>query len=353
MFSPDLIKKNDPSNIHKIYDSWPDLAQKSYQEKKEKPNFDGIDHIVLLGMGGSGTISDVLSSILSKSDIHTYTVKGYHLPATVDKNTLVIATSVSGETDETITVLKDSLETSCKKIAFSKGKTKLESFCKKNGITHGTPEFYHSPRSSFVSFLYYILDSLDPILGIKKGDILESIKSLQSLQKEIGTSNLDQSKNRALGLANWITGTPIVYYPWGLSASAIRFKNCLNENAKMHAIVEDVIEASHNGIVAWERQSSFQPILIEGQDDFIKTKERWKILKEFFKQKNIDYKEVHSVSGSILAKLVTLIYLLDYTSIYKSFLLGIDPAPVEPIDFVRKKLFHDSLDSKFQINNDK
>lgn len=334
------IKKFDSSNIHETYDGWSDIAKSSYELKKEKAEFDGIDHVVFLGMGGSGTISDVLSSILSKSDIHTFTVKGYHLPATVDKNTLVIATSVSGETDETITVLEDSLKTNCKKIAFSRGKTTLESFCKKNGIQHGTPEFYHSPRASFVSFLYYILDSLDSTLRIKKEGILESIKSLHSIQKEIGTSNLDPSKNKALNLASWMTGTPVIYYPWGLSASAIRFKNSLNENAKMHAIVEDVIEACHNGVVAWERPSHFQPILIQGSDDYIKTKERWKILKEFFEQKNIDYREVHSVNGSILAKLATLIYLLDYTSIYKSFLLGIDPSPVTPIDFVKKKLAH-------------
>ena len=342
MLSPEFIKMNDPSNIHTVYDIWPEIVEKSYHAKKEKPEFDGIDHIVFLGMGGSGSISDILSSILSRSDIHTCAVKGYHLPATVDRNTLVIATSLSGETDETLTVLKDSLKTDCKRIAFSKGDTRLEQFCKKNGIHHGTPEYYHSPRASFVSFLYYILDSLDSTLHIKKEDMLESISSLTTLQKEIGTQNLDPSKNRSLGLASWITGTPVIYCPWGLAASAVRFKNCLNENAKMHAIVEDVIEACHNGIVAWERKSNFQPILIEGQDDFIKTKERWKIIKELFDEKKIEYRELYSVKGGILAKLVNLIYILDYTSIYKAFLLGVDPAPVGPIDFVKTKLTHES-----------
>lgn len=153
-----------------------------------------------------------------------------------------------------------------------------------------------------------------------------------------------------MALAKWISGTPVIYYPWGLSAAATRFKNSLNENAKMHAIAEDVIEASHNGIVAWERPSNFQPILIQGQDDYIKTKERWKILKEFFDSKNIEYREVHSVQGSILTKLVTLIYLLDYTSIYKAFLLGVDPSPIGPIDFVKKKLGQDKIDYNLAQN---
>ena len=74
------------------------------------------------------------------------------------------------------------------------------------------------------------------------------------------------------------------------------------------------------------------------QDDFIKTKERWKILKKFFEEKNIEYKEIHTVNGSILSKLINLIYLLDYSTIYRAVLLEIDPTPIEAIDFVKSKL---------------
>ena len=337
MLRPDIVSTNDPTGLHLVYDDWPEIASKSYKLEKEKTNFDSIDHIVLLGMGGSGTISDILVSILSKSNIHTSAVKGYHLPSTVDKNTLVIATSVSGETDETITVFKDALKKNCKKIAFSKKQTGLDLFCKKNKIPHYTPDVYHSPRASLMSFLYYVLDTLGDILQIKQHDITESILSLESLQKNINSSNLT-STNKSLDLAEWISGTPVIYYPWGLSSAAIRFKNSLNENAKMHVIAEDVIEASHNGIVAWEKNSKFQPILIQGQDDYIKTKERWDILKEFFKSKDIEYKEIHSVNGSILTKIVNLIYLLDYATIYKAFLSNIDPAPVDAINFFKNKL---------------
>ena len=104
---------------------------------------------------------------------------------------------------------------------------------------------------------------------------------------------------------------------FGLQAAAIRFKNSLQENAKFHAMAEDVLEASHNGIVSWERSSDVKPVLITGEDDYIKTKERWKILKEYFKINNIEYREILSVNGSILSKLINLIYLLDYSTIYR------------------------------------
>jgi len=131
---------------------------------------------------------------------------------------------------------------------------------------------------------------------------------------------------------------PLIYYPWGLQAAAIRFKNSLQENSKSHAIAEDVIEACHNGIVSWEKSSQIQPILIRGQDDYIKTKERWEILKQYFEQNKIDYREIHSVEGPILSKIINLIYLFDYTSIYLAIKNGIDPTPIKSIDFVKNKL---------------
>ena len=79
-------------------------------------------------------------------------------------------------------------------------------------------------------------------------------------------------------------------------------------------------------------------ILIFGKDDYVKTKERWEILKEFFQIKNIEYNQVCSANGSILTKLVCLVYFLDYVSIYRAILSKIDPSPVTSIDFIKKKL---------------
>ena len=103
-------------------------------------------------------------------------------------------------------------------------------------------------------------------------------------------------------------------------------------------MIEDVIESCHNGIVAWDKKSSINPILIQGSDDYIKTKQRWLILKEFFEKNNIQYIEIFSINGNILSKLINLIYLLDYSTIYKAVLSNIDPTPVIPIDFVKGKL---------------
>ncbi|TLX69412.1 MAG: glucose-6-phosphate isomerase, partial [Thaumarchaeota archaeon] len=182
-----------------------------------------------------------------------------------------------------------------------------------------------------------ILKVLGPVLPVKKNDIIDSIKELENTSKQISSTNLSE-KNLSLNLAEWISGTPVIYYPFGLQAAAIRFKNSLQENAKIHAMAEDVIEACHNDIVAWERVSDVKPILLEGANDYVKTKERWQILKTYFEKNKIDYKEVLSVNGSIISKLINLIYLLDYSTIYLAALTGVDPSPIKSIDFIKDRL---------------
>ena len=100
------LKKYDPNGIHNVYDKWAHIAKDAYDSDLEPVDFNNIEHVVFSGMGGSGTIGDLFSSILSKTNVHTTVVKGYELPKTVDENTLVVITSVSGNTVETITTLE-------------------------------------------------------------------------------------------------------------------------------------------------------------------------------------------------------------------------------------------------------
>ena len=336
MLDLSTIEKYDLQKMYKIYDKWPEIARESFESSQESVDFDGVDHMVFAGMGGSGAIGDIFSSILSKTNIHVNVVKGYHLPQTVDSSTLVVVVSVSGNTTESFSVLDSAYKMKSKIVVFSSGGKMLE-YCTKNKIKHRIIPQYHSPRASFTSYLYTMLNVLQSTLEIKQHDIFESIKKLEELNREISSSNLTD-ENPSLNLAKWIHDIPIIYYPFGLQSAAIRFKNSLQENVKMHAFAEDVIETCHNGIVSWERKSNIQPILIEGQDDHIKTKERWQILKEFLQQNKIKYREIMSVNGSIISKIINLIYLLDYSTIYKAVLDGVDPTPVKSIDYIKNNL---------------
>jgi glucose/mannose-6-phosphate isomerase len=332
----DDVKSFDSYNMCEVYDRWPQIASDNFSTNFSKVDIKNIDHIVFAGMGGSGTIGDVFASILSKTDIHVSIVKGYLLPKTVDDNTLVVSTSISGNTLETISILKNVEKLNAEFVALSSGGI-MEKYCKDKKIKYYKIKQEHSPRASFVAFLYSTLNILEQIVPVKKTDVSKSIQSLFNVQKLISSKNLNKT-NEALQIAEWIKEIPLVYYPWGLQSAAIRFKNSMQENAKMHIITEDVIEASHNGIVAWDKPNNIQPILIQGKDDFVKTKERWKIVKELFSEKGIQYKEIFSQQGNILNKLVGLIYLLDYTSIYNAIISKTDPSPIKSIDFIKKRL---------------
>ena len=336
MLTKDNLEKSDSDGMHNVYDKWSHIARDAYNSDLESVDFKDIDNVVFSGMGGSGAVGDLFSSILSKSNVHTTVVKGYELPKTVDKNTLVVITSISGNTIEVLTTLESATKKDCSVIAFSSG-GRMESFCTKNNVEFRKIPQIHSPRASFPSYVYSILKTLNSIIPIKKQEITNSLEKLELVSKEISSENLSDT-NPSLNLANWITGIPIIYYPWGLQAAAIRFKNSLQENAKTHAIIEDVIESGHNGIVSWEKPSDMVPIMIEGKDDHIKTKERWTILRQYFEENNIAYKEISSLEGGILSKIMSLIYLLDYSTIYYAARLGINPSPIKSIDFIKERL---------------
>jgi glucose/mannose-6-phosphate isomerase len=330
------LVKVDSKKMFQIYDQWPELAFESYNKDQIEFGYDKFDHIVFVGMGGSGTIGDIFSSILSKENIHVSVVKGYHLPKTVTSNSLVVLTSISGNTSETLSVLKSSKKSDYKLVVFSSGGL-MESYCKEKNLNFYKIPFIHSPRSSLLIFLYSMLKILKPIMPVNVSDVKQSLNDLKKTQNKISSSNLSNS-NTSLQLARWISGIPAIYYPWGLQSAAIRFKNSLQENAKLHSMCEDIIETSHNGVVSWQKKSNVQPILLRGNADHKKTKERWNIVKEYFHNNNIDFYEIESTEDSILSKIVNLIYVTDFTSIYSAVLNGMDPSPVEPIDFIKSKL---------------
>jgi len=312
--------------MYNTYDAWPEISKEAYQENQEYPDFENTDHIIFSG----------LAAIFSKTNIHVTVVKGYLLPKTVDQNTLVITTSISGNTLETLSVLESAKKHTKKILAFSDG-GKLKKFCDSNNLEHKNIPMIHSPRASLPRILYNVLNVLKTILPINHTDIEDSIKQMELLRNKINSSNLTP-QNPSLDLAEWITDIPLIYYPWGLRPAATRFKNSIHENAKTHAITEDIIEACHNEVMGWETKSNIQPILIQGVDDYIKTKERWKILKEFFEEKNIAYREVFSIEGNILSKLMHMIYFFDYATIYLAAKNGIDPSPIQSIDYIKKRI---------------
>jgi len=182
------IQRYDSQKMYEAYEKWPEIAQENYYKDLPKIQFRNIDHIVFAGVGGSGTIGDVISSILSKNNIHTNVVKGYLLPKTVDSNTLIITTSVSGNSKEALTILQNVKKSNGKFLAFSSG-GKMKKHSIKNNIPYCEIPEIHSPRASFPCYLYSILNVLEDVIPVKKQDIKESISLLMKTKKKMHVVN--------------------------------------------------------------------------------------------------------------------------------------------------------------------
>src|SRR3989304_8202997 len=191
MLDKATLEKYDTDKMYEIYDKWPQIARESFDADYEPVDFGNVNHIVFAGMGGSGAIGDIMAAILSKTNVHVDVVKGYLLPRTVSPNIVVVATSVSGDTSETLNVLDSTKQFTRKIIAFSSG-GKMEKYCKEKNIEYRKIPLMHSPRASFTGFLYSILKILGPMLPIKKEDVYESIDVIERLSKEIGSTNLSE-----------------------------------------------------------------------------------------------------------------------------------------------------------------
>ena len=336
MIDNTFVKTIDTQGMAEAYSHWSIMAKKAYETPIKELQDIKTDHIIFTGMGGSGALGDIFESILSNTDIHVDIVKGYRLPETAGSDSLVVATSVSGNTNETLHVLDSAVKAKCQTISFSDG-GKLGEYCKSKNLDYRRIQTSHSPRTSMPTFLYTMLSVLRNNVPVPEADIIKSISVLETITPSVSKPELG-TKNQSLELAQWLPEIPIIYYPWGLRAAAIRFKNSLQENAKTHAMAEDIMETCHNGIVSWVRDSVVRPVLVYGTDDHAKTKERWTILEGFFRHNGISYRTIKAPGSSILERLIGLIYILDYASIYRAIILGVDPTPVVPIDYIKSKL---------------
>ena len=127
------INKFDSQKMHKVYDMWPKIAKESYFSDLDLVEYEKSDHIIFAGMGGSGAIGDIFSAILSKTSTHVTVAKGYHLPKTVTEDSVVVISSISGNTIETISMLENAIKLNSKIIVFSDG-GKIEKICKEKNI---------------------------------------------------------------------------------------------------------------------------------------------------------------------------------------------------------------------------
>jgi len=306
---------------------------------------DGLTSIVALGMGGSAIGAEFASAHLeNRLPVPMRVVRGYVVPEYVGPNTLVLASSYSGNTEETLSAFDESLARGARVICVTTG-GRLAELAGERGldvvrIPAGLP-----PRAALGYSLLpqlWILHKLglapDPTREIEEATgVAAELAGLYAVQR-------DTADNAAKQLAEWFfQQIPVVYgaVPWtGVVAS--RWCGQISENSKLIGHRNELPEMNHNEIVGW---SAARPVggisrvvFLRDSGEHPRVARRFEVTKRIIDDTGADTREVWSMGESQFARLISLVVLGDFMSYYLAMLTGADPTPVEPIDRLKAAL---------------
>ena len=294
-----------------------------------------IKSVLICGLGGSGIGGTIISDIVSlKTDVPIVSTKDYNIPNFVNQNTLVVVSSYSGNTEETLFAL-EKCEKKKAEIAIITSGGKLKKISKEKkynciSIPEGSPPramFGYSFTQLFFVFYYYglISDSF-------KDDFKNSISLI--------TKHVDSIKKEAFRLAEKLYGkTPVIYVVAGFEGVAIRFRQQINENSKMLCWHHVIPEMNHNELLGWRTNvSNLAVVYFRNNSDYNRNQIRIEINKKIISKYTKNITEVWSQGDSVIENTLYHIHLGDWVSWYLSEMNKVDAIEIDVIDFLKAEL---------------
>ena len=342
-----LFKRYDPEGMLICLHEMPQLCQQAWQMAMDfdlPQDYARVDKVVILGMGGSAIGGELVRSLaVSEAKLPLLICRDYNLPAFVDADTLVIASSYSGMTEETLSSFEQALETEAKKLVITSG-GKLKTMAEKQNVPVFSFDYKAQPRAALPFMFIPILCFLQKLglIGNKSSDVAETTRVLQALSSKIDEGVL-LSQNPAKQLASKLYGRlPVIYGAGIISGVARRWKTQLNENSKAWAFYEAFPELNHNSVVGYqfprELAAKLAVVLLRSALLSKRIQLRYQVTCQLLEQAKVDYQIVDGHGTSSLSQIMSLVLFGDYTSYYLAILYKIDPSPVKAIDFLKEKL---------------
>lgn len=347
MLTPEQIARHDPSGMRSLIEGFPQQVEEAVSIGKSsaiKFPISRITNIVVSGLGGSAIGGDLLRSYLAQELAVPVSVsRHYFLPGYVNDRSLVIVSSYSGNTEETISSFKDAIKRKARVICItSGGEVKRIALRRKLPLIE-IPGGY-PPRAALGYSFFPMLIALSNLgfINSKKGEIRETILLLVEKAKLYG--NFESADNPALRLAEKLhRKLPVVYSAADrFDAVNVRWRGQLSENAKTLAYGHVFPELNHNEIVGWEVLKDFMKsihvVVLRDREDNVRVQLRMKITSELIREFADGISEARSEGKSLLARMFSLLYLGDWVSFYLAVLGGVDPTPVKKIDLLKEEL---------------
>ena len=352
--NPSAYRQYDKSGMLEHLHAFPEQCRKAFENVQRLTlprDYTRISNVVILGMGGSAIGGDFVRRLaLTESKAPVWVHRDYGLPAFVDEHTLVIASSYSGNTEETLSGFTTALGTRAKKLAITSG-GKLRQLAEKEGIPVFVIDYRAPPRAAFPhSFvpLVGIFQKLG-LLSDKTADLQEAVDILEKLSRDL-IETRPLASNPAKQLAAKLHGCVVVIYGAEmLSEVARRWKGEFNENSKAWAFFENFPELNHNAVVGYEFPVEVKDriFVLMLRSSVLRPRNllRYEVTAKLLAKAGIACQFVEARGKSALAQALGLVLLGDYASFYLSILNEIDPTSTNAIDFVKQYLAQSPVSS--------
>jgi len=349
--TPDVLddaaarKRIDPAGMLESITALPQQCHDAWAASQSfdlPANYREIDRVAVLGMGGSAIAGDLWRVLLQQeSAVPVFNVRQYDLPPFVNERTLVIASSYSGNTEETLSTFEQALRTPAKKLAMTSG-GKLLTIARANGVPTFSYQFTGEPRAAVGWGLMPLL-AVSEKLGLMRDvqrDVEEMLEVMESLQGEIGME-MPAERNEAKQVARRLhEKLPVVYGAGPLTEVAHRWKTQINESSKAWCFYEELPELHHNAIVGYELPKGIARdtvVVFLRSEDLV---HRRVLLRYGFTERLLHGAGVESLTvaargKSALAQMMSLVIFGDYVSGYLGLLYGVDPSPTDVIAGLR------------------
>ncbi len=347
MSANDTLFSPDHANMYNVLLTFPEQVRHAVSIGEEAPFFTGeltSNEIHVLGLGGSAIGGDLVRSYCAATpganSLSISVSRTYDIPGTVHASSAVIASSYSGDTEETLSAFRQARSKTKNLLCITTG-GQLAEQAKRHSVPVIRIPAGFQPRCALGFSFFPLLMTTMRHPAVKKqargatnkaiADVVTLLDRLSELYAQPGT------KNAALRLAKRLHGTiPVIYSASErLDAVNVRWRGQIQENAKNLAFGHVLPEMNHNEINGWSfpenMRNNFSIVLLRDPSDHARVALRFEAVKKILRK---SAKEIHEVVGegdSLLARMFSTIYLGDWVSYYLAMLNNVDPTPVPVI----------------------
>ena len=345
--NPKVLNQYDSEGMLDCLHEMPQLCQQAWQMAMDFDlplDYAKVNKVVISGMGGSAIGGDLAGSLVaSEARAPIFVSRDYQLPAFIDAETLVIASSYSGMTEETLSSFEQTLNSEAKKLVITTS-GRLKTMAQERDIPVFSFDYKAQPRAALPFSFLPVLCFMQKLGFIKdkSAEVAETVQ-VQKRLAEIINENVAQANNPAKQLAAKLHGRFSVIYGAGiLSEVAHRWKTQLNENSKAWAFYEAFPELNHNAVVGYqfppELADKIVVVLLRFPLLPKRIQLRYQVTCQLLERARVDYQFADAEGSSPLSQMMSLVLFGDYVSYYLAILNKIDPTPVKAIDYLKEQL---------------